>query len=87
MRRWKRGGVWGGDTTLAPLRVASCLLISRGVARKNVSGAGGRVTSLAAADGRSGMKVGTSESSSNAGRLTSWRSGADVGGATIDGEG
>ena len=86
MRRWKRGGVGGGDTTLAPLRVASCL-ISRGVARKNVSGAGGRVTPLAPADGRSGRKVGTSESSSNAGRLTSWRSGADVGGATIDGEG
>ena len=86
MRRWKRGGVGGGDTTLTPRRVASCLISSRGVARKNVSGVGGTPPLTEEVEG---MKVGTSESSSHAGRLTSWswRGGADVGGATIDGEG
>ena len=86
MRRWKRGGVGGGDTTLTPRRVASCLISSRGVVRKNVSGVGGRGTPPLTEEVE-GMKVGTSESSSHAGRLTSWRRGADVGGATIDGEG
>ena len=70
MRRWKRVGVGGGDTTLVPLRVASCLISSRGVARKNALVLGGRGTSescrlllpLAEGEELEGMKVGTSSS-------------------------